>query len=342
MTKSVLTLIALLTFGLSKAYTQDDIESLLTVEVLDESVTPPVALYTDSLTVSTASNFVDLGEKTVRLAINNPQVSKMRWSASDGADSLFYVVFPPNPFNNVLDIGSIPVFVSMTPPINIESFVLFRVTTNVSVKTDSVRLSLEINDTPIFEDSLFILEVTSLSSAIPRTVPLIQAGQRVDIGYESQDFCANVNPSFRDPRNLHTMTFVQEDLTCGATFVNWNSEINFLAFIAKLPEEMPVAVRAHKPTVPAQFILLQNYPNPFNPETEIRFDLSQAAHVVIKIYNMLGEPIRTLAKAIYPAGTHRLLWNGKDKNGHPMASGMYFYQLQAGEFSDVKRMSLVR
>lgn len=343
MTKSVLTLIALLIFGLSKAsYTQDNIESLLGVIVWDESVTPPVVVHTDSLTVSTANNFVDLGENAVSLPINNPRVSTMRWSASEGADSLFYVVFPPNPFNNVLDIGSIPTSVGMSPPINIKSFVLFRVTANGSTKTDSVRLSLEINGTPIFEDSVFIFVMTSLSNAIPRTVPLIQARQRVTIGYFSQDFCANINPAFRDPRNLHTMTFVDGNFACRTTFLNTPREINFLAFIAKLPEEMPVAVREQKPTVPVQFILLQNYPNPFNPETVIRFDLSQAAPVVIKIYNMLGEPIRTLAKATYPAGTHRLLWNGKDEDGHLVASGVYFYQLEAGEFSDVKKMILNR
>lgn len=332
-------------FVLGKAYPQDDIESLLTVEVLDESVNPPVVLHTDSLTVSTANNFVDLNEKVVRLGINNPQVSTMRWSASEGADSLFYAIFPPDPGNNVLELGRVPVFVSMAPPINVESFVLFRVSANASAQTDSIRLSLEINGAPVFEDSLFVFEITSLSTAIPRTVPLIKAGQKVNISYESQNFCANVNPAFRDPRNLHTMTFVEGDFTCGASFGNWNSEIDFLAFIARLPEEMPVAVREEQPPVPTQYILKQNYPNPFNPTTTIRYTIAEFhpnLPVKLEIYNLRGQKIRTLVNTKQPAAAYSIPWDGRDDLGIPVASGVYLYRLRAGNFSQVRKMSLIR
>jgi hypothetical protein len=94
--------------------------------------------------------------------------------------------------------------------------------------------------------------------------------------------------------------------------------------------------------LPQSYNLLQNYPNPFNPETEIRFQLPQASHVVLKIFNILGEEIRTLVDEQREAGYHRVRWDGKDKNGNPVASGIYLYKLQAENFSDVKKMSLLR
>jgi len=93
---------------------------------------------------------------------------------------------------------------------------------------------------------------------------------------------------------------------------------------------------------PETFVLDQNYPNPFNPETEIRFNLPEANHVVLKIYNILGQEVRTLADQLYGAGQHTVRWDGKDRNGIQLSSGIYFYWLQAGEFNQVKKMSLLR
>ncbi len=107
----------------------------------------------------------------------------------------------------------------------------------------------------------------------------------------------------------------------------------------------PVAV-AERPVeqscVVKQFLLEQNYPNPFNPETDIRFQLPHASQVTVKIFNVLGEEVRTLVEARFEAGYHNVRWDGKDKNGKPAASGVYFYELRAGNFSQVKKMSLLR
>jgi hypothetical protein len=112
------------------------------------------------------------------------------------------------------------------------------------------------------------------------------------------------------------------------------------------------AVETEEP--PAHFLLAQNYPNPFwseatspalsggNPGTEIRFQLPQASHVVIKIFNTLGREVTTLTDRQYEAGDHHLRWNGTDRNGAPLASGMYLCQLRAGNFSQVRKMSLLR
>ena len=86
----------------------------------------------------------------------------------------------------------------------------------------------------------------------------------------------------------------------------------------------------------------QNHPNPFNPETEIRFQLPQASQVVVRIFNTLGQEIRTLVDSPYTAGYHTVRWDGKDNKGYLVSSGIYLYQLKAGAFSQIKKMSLIR
>jgi len=96
-------------------------------------------------------------------------------------------------------------------------------------------------------------------------------------------------------------------------------------------------------SIPSGFRLSQNYPNPFNPETEIRFQSPKTTQVVMKIYNVNGQEIRSLLdKRLFAAGTYAVRWDGKDDHGHPVSSGVYFYQLKADEFSEVKKMSLLR
>jgi hypothetical protein len=94
--------------------------------------------------------------------------------------------------------------------------------------------------------------------------------------------------------------------------------------------------------LPFAFTLAQNYPNPFNPETEIRFELPEDAHVVLKIFNTLGQEVRALVDAQYEAGYHGVRWDGKDENGHTVSSGVYLYKLEAESFAQVKKMCLVR
>ena len=93
---------------------------------------------------------------------------------------------------------------------------------------------------------------------------------------------------------------------------------------------------------PEVFTLFQNYPNPFNPETEIRFQLPEASHVVLRIFNALGQEIRTLVDSPYVVGSHSIRWAGKDNRGNLVATGIYLYQLQAGSFSQNRKMTLLR
>jgi len=94
--------------------------------------------------------------------------------------------------------------------------------------------------------------------------------------------------------------------------------------------------------VPKEFALKQNHPNPFNPETEITFDLPKSSQVTLTIYNMLGQPIRTLINNKMPAGSHKVIWHGLNDTGQPMPSGIYIFIMESGSFQQIKKALLMR
>ncbi|OGC91306.1 MAG: hypothetical protein A2W25_07035 [candidate division Zixibacteria bacterium RBG_16_53_22] len=94
--------------------------------------------------------------------------------------------------------------------------------------------------------------------------------------------------------------------------------------------------------LPAQFAIHPNYPNPFNPTTTIGFDLPRDSHVRVLIYNLLGQRIRNLTDAQYPAGTHVLRWDGRNDAGSEVCSGVYFYLVETDTDREAKKMLMLR
>ena len=99
--------------------------------------------------------------------------------------------------------------------------------------------------------------------------------------------------------------------------------------------------------LPARTQLLANYPNPFNPETWIPFNLSEQAKVTINIYDKIGHPIRRLSLGHITAGVYKdktkaAYWDGKNDDGEQIASGVYFYQIQAGDYRETRKMVILK
>lgn len=90
--------------------------------------------------------------------------------------------------------------------------------------------------------------------------------------------------------------------------------------------------------IPSTIFLLPNFPNPFNPITIISYGLSEDTHVTLRIYNTLGQEVITLVDEYQQAGYKTVVWTGSDKLGFKINSGIYFYQLKAGNFRDIKTM----
>jgi hypothetical protein len=113
------------------------------------------------------------------------------------------------------------------------------------------------------------------------------------------------------------------------------SQNNFDVAIVKYSQ--PVGLTGSSSQIPEEFSLEQNYPNPFNHTTTIRYSLTVNSMVLVKVFNVLGKEVATLVNEEKSAGTHEIQW---DAANYP--SGTYFYRIAAGDFSDVKRMMLVR
>jgi len=94
--------------------------------------------------------------------------------------------------------------------------------------------------------------------------------------------------------------------------------------------------------IPTTYELSQNVPNPFNPSTQVQFALPKAGQVNLSIYNVLGQEVTTLVDGFLPAGYQTVTWNGTDRSGHTVASGVYFYKIRAGEFSETKKMMMLK
>jgi len=91
------------------------------------------------------------------------------------------------------------------------------------------------------------------------------------------------------------------------------------------------------PSLPKEYALEQNYPNPFNSSTTIRFSLPQRSHVTLKVLDVLGREVATLVDGEMEAGEHTVIYNAKD-----LASGVYFYQLQAGSLIQQRKMEVLK
>jgi hypothetical protein len=104
----------------------------------------------------------------------------------------------------------------------------------------------------------------------------------------------------------------------------------------------PLFVKDVAGAVPSEYALSQNYPNPFNPSTVIRFALPKEQHVKLDVYDMTGSLVKTILNEAVRAGNKEVTWDGTSSSGTKVASGMYLYRLQAGDFSSVKKMILLK
>jgi hypothetical protein len=103
------------------------------------------------------------------------------------------------------------------------------------------------------------------------------------------------------------------------------------------PDAIFIAKVEIEETIPQRYTLEQNFPNPFNPSTTIRYEIPRDVKVTIDVYNLLGQKIRTLVDEEHSAGVYQIVFTGE-----MLASGVYFYRLQAGNYTEIKKMVLLR
>jgi len=114
----------------------------------------------------------------------------------------------------------------------------------------------------------------------------------------------------------------------------------------KITEDRVVRLRLRRmeaaEDVPTEFSVYENYPNHFNPSTTIRYALPEAMKVRVEIYNVMGQRVEVLLEEEQQAGYHEVVWNGQSAAGRLVASGVYFYVVQASQKRAVKKMILLK
>ncbi|MBC8376101.1 MAG: T9SS type A sorting domain-containing protein [FCB group bacterium] len=94
--------------------------------------------------------------------------------------------------------------------------------------------------------------------------------------------------------------------------------------------------------LPEEFALNQNYPNPFNPSTSINFSLPEASEMTLTVYDLSGREVARLVDASMNAGFHQVIWNGLTAQGETLSTGMYIYRMQAGTYTETRKMTYLR
>jgi len=130
-------------------------------------------------------------------------------------------------------------------------------------------------------------------------------------------------------------TYIDRDINSGDFY--YRLKLIFSSGLAEFSNETQVSV-----PIPSMIALRQNYPNPFNPETVIRFQLSGRRRVKLTVFNLRGEEVKILVDDVLEPGYHKTRWDGRDFDGRPAASGMYFYKLNTEDYLAVRRMVLLR
>ncbi len=126
------------------------------------------------------------------------------------------------------------------------------------------------------------------------------------------------------------------------TSVDANRQITPIFRAGSVAVQGSTGVNDGQDRLPETFALAQNYPNPFNPTTEIEFALPSPGVVHLDIYNVMGQRVRELVGGYLPAGRHRLTFDSRSEDGHPLSSGVYFYRLIAGANTETRKMLLVK
>lgn len=121
-----------------------------------------------------------------------------------------------------------------------------------------------------------------------------------------------------------------------------NSDMLMLDYVRI--DATPITVKITDPIAgtPKNYKLHPNYPNPFNPSTIIRYELPASHKVTLKIYNTLGQEVRTLVDREQTAGLYSVQWDGKNNFGQPVSSGIYIYRLQAGSYTKSMKLMLIK
>jgi len=213
---------------------------------------------------------------------------------------------------------------------------------NPGTKTSKVRVKLENN-----EALLRGLQIELTSSVLPGKIDVwkMPDANGLSVDWKRNEFNKIVILVYADGgKYIKTgesvlLTIVVPNVTVEQFL---SAEPKVIASVANLGADLLYDVSQFSDVVPLDYMLYQNYPNPFNPGTEIRFDIPEYSSVKIIVWNVLGQKVRTLVEANLDPGRKSVKWDGRDEQGNPVGSGVYFYTMYARSLEDGREFTMTR
>jgi hypothetical protein len=195
-----------------------------------------------------------------------------------------------------------------------------------------------------------LLDTTLVDSSSTMSLEISNAGLDTlrisQVIFSTSEFSSDLNSfSLASGANQHlNISFAPQQ---AGERIGWlrlinNDPVNDTLNILLVGVGVGVTGMENKLTLPRVFTVQQNYPNPFNPLTTIYYELPRSSEVKLVIYNLLGQEVRTLLNSTINAGRHQVVWNGTNDSGMLVASGIYIYRFEAGEYSRVMKMILLK
>ena len=261
----------------------------------------------------TGTAWSQMGSKLVGTgAANSPYPALQGYSAALSSDGNTAIVGGPNDAQN---LGAAWVFAHDVPlPIQLANF------TATPLDGERVRL-----------DWTTLSEINNYG---------FEAQRRPEDQGEFQTVPNSFVPGHGTTNEPHTYSFIDSTAQAG----QWRYRLKQTDLDGTIhfgPEVTVLVTGVEETQIPMSFALQQNYPNPFNPSTTIRYELPEAAHVTLKIWNTLGQQVATLVDGVEEAGYKSVVWRGEN-----VASGVYFYRIVATagrtSFTDVRKMLVLK
>ena len=215
---------------------------------------------------------------------------------------------------------------------------------------DTLRIMLHSTLGPYVSGLQFQLQIAAVTGKISSTVSdTVKAGDIFLLPAPNSTgiykFVTTPNSSFRYiTKIIGTPLVANEEYFCevreAMTAAVCNNTLSYFGQGRKCKVKPMTSVEDFS-DIRVEYNLAQNYPNPFNPETTIRFQIAAPAFVVITIYNVIGQPLRTLLAEKRAAGMHQLTWDGRDTAGSRVNGGVYFCVMKTDKFRQMRKILLL-
>jgi len=206
-----------------------------------------------------------------------------------------------------------------------------------------------VTDNPVGKDLKFFLDIGLGFNGVHQLLQPVNGGQ---VAFELNPSWGGgtVGVSYSGLYKTLFITFPLETIMDDKV-PDYDTKTTLLSRIIQFMDKDATGVDDNDPEIslPENFTLYQNYPNPFNPVTVIKYILKgqnltnhRQGHTRLTIYDLLGREVRVLVDEVQTAGTYEAIWDATDRDGHEVATGVYFYKLERGDFVETRKMVLLK